>query len=63
MMIIDESFVSFDKERKELIPLIIKEIIKRYDKLLIISHMEELKDIVQEKIEIKKLTHYISKII
>ena len=54
MMLIDESFVSFDSDKKLLIPSIIQEILKRYDKVLIISHMEELKNMVKKTIKIKK---------
>jgi len=55
MMLIDESFVSFDSDKKLLLPLIIQEILKRYDKVLIISHMEELKNMVKKTIKIKKI--------
>jgi DNA repair exonuclease SbcCD ATPase subunit len=55
MMVIDESFNSFDHDRRLLLPLIIEEILKRYDKILIISHMEELKNLVKKTIKIKKI--------
>jgi hypothetical protein len=55
MMMIDESFNSFDIDRRLLLPLIIEEILKRYDKILIISHMEELKNLVKKTIKIKKI--------
>jgi hypothetical protein len=55
MMFIDESFVSFDSDKKLLLPLIIQEILKRYDKVLIISHMDELKNMVKKTIKIKKI--------
>lgn len=57
IMFIDESFVSFDSVRRGMIRHIIMEILKRYKKVLIISHMEELKGIVNDSIEIKKFNN------
>jgi DNA repair exonuclease SbcCD ATPase subunit len=62
IMIIDESFVSFDKERRDLIRDIIRMILTKYERVLIISHMEELQNIIPSRIEIKSV-HGVSSIV
>jgi DNA repair exonuclease SbcCD ATPase subunit len=54
MMIIDESFVSFDVERRNMIESIIKMILSRYEKVIVISHMEEIRGMVEDRIEIER---------
>jgi len=54
MMMIDESFISFDFDHRAKIPLIINEICKRYDKVFIISHMDELNNLIFDRINIFK---------
>jgi DNA repair exonuclease SbcCD ATPase subunit len=54
MMFIDESFVSFDVERRNMIESIIKMILSRYEKVIVISHMEEIRGIVEDRIEIER---------
>jgi DNA repair exonuclease SbcCD ATPase subunit len=53
MMIIDESFISFDKDNRNKIEDIIEMILTKYRRVLVISHMEELQDIIRERIEIR----------
>jgi DNA repair exonuclease SbcCD ATPase subunit len=53
IMIIDESFVSFDKDKRETIKDIIGMILTKYEKVLVISHMEEMQNIIPDRIEIK----------
>lgn len=62
LMLIDESFLSFDSDHRTMIPEILKEILKRYDQVLVISHMDELNNIIKNRINIKKVNN-ISKII
>jgi DNA repair exonuclease SbcCD ATPase subunit len=53
MMIIDESFISFDKENRNKIEDILEMILTKYKRVLVISHMEELQDIIKERINIR----------
>jgi DNA repair exonuclease SbcCD ATPase subunit len=54
MMIIDESFVSFDVERRNKIENIINMILSKYERVIVISHMEEIRGIVEDRIEIER---------
>ena len=54
MMIIDESFVSFDVERRNKIENIINMILSKYERVIVISHMEEIRGIVEDRIEIDR---------
>jgi DNA repair exonuclease SbcCD ATPase subunit len=62
LMLIDESFLSFDTDHRTMIPEILKEILKRYAQVLVISHMDELNNMIKDRINIKK-TNNVSKII
>ena len=53
MMIIDESFISFDKDNRNKIEDIIEMILTKYRRVLVISHMEELQEIIRERINIR----------
>jgi DNA repair exonuclease SbcCD ATPase subunit len=53
MMIIDESFISFDKDNRNKIEDIIEMILTKYKRVLVISHMEELQEIIRERINIR----------
>ena len=54
IMFIDESFVSYDTKRKMMIENVLVEILTRYEKVFLISHMNELKDRVKDTISIVK---------
>lgn len=55
MLLIDEGWGSFDKENITSIPTLLSTLKHYYDTIIIVSHLDELRDFVEKQLEISKI--------
>lgn len=50
---IDEGFVAFDKQNMSIVPIFLKGLLKKYDSIILVSHIEMIRENVDKRIDIE----------
>ena len=53
-LFIDEGFTACDGDNLEVVPEVLKGLLGKYDSVVIVSHLDKLQDVIDEKIVIKR---------
>ena len=57
-LFIDEGFTSCDAKNLEKVPIFIKQLLDRYRTIVIVSHLEQIKDVVDKNIKINREKYF-----